>query len=256
MGICKHCGEPLEDGMRADALYCRKKGCRSGAYRDRKKATESATKNTSKHTTSFTVSCACGNRLQVQVTQLGRCDQDGSSDVDPLLDSPSSEAAIDVASRSESQLFTQTSEPQALASVVRDVSVTHPTSIASSIFGNRKPADLPSPRVHHTYELFAINEVDGRAVPLLAAFPLHKQEGRTHMRLQIGDTATDGFGLAGAPGRWRDFYGERSPTDFGQDADRAVMYWELTERGGRGKALPIDWLTTYVGPDWRDKLFS
>ena len=76
------------------------------------------------------------------------------------------------------------------------------------------------------------------------------------MRLQIGDTATDGFGLAGAPGRWRDFYGERSPTDFGHDVDRAVMYWEPTKSGGRGKALPIAWLLTYVGPDWRNKLFS
>ena len=256
MGICKHCGEPLEDGMRADALYCRKKGCRSGAYRDRKKATDSATKTTAKHTTSFTVSCTCGNRLQVQVTQLGSCDQDGSTNVDPPLDSSSSKVATDVASRSKSRLFGQSSEPQSLASVVRDASVTHPTLIASSLADNRKPADLPSPRVHHTYELFAINELDGSAVPLLAAFPLHKQEGRTHMRLQIGDTATDGFGLAGAPGRWQDFYGERSPTDFGHDVDRAVMYWEPTKSGGRGKALPIAWLLTYVGPDWRNKLFS
>jgi len=93
-------------------------------------------------------------------------------------------------------------------------------------------------------------------VPLLTALQPNGKVLRAGMRLLVGDAPDDGFGLAGTPGRWRDFYGDRSPTEFGQDAERALMYWEPRDGQGRGVALTADRLVALFGQDWREKLFS
>lgn len=92
-------------------------------------------------------------------------------------------------------------------------------------------------------------------MPLLTALQPNGKVLRAGMRLLVGDAPDDGFGLAGTPGRWRDFYGDRSPAEFGQDAERALMYWEPAEGPGRGMALTADRLVALFGQDWREKLF-
>lgn len=58
--------------------------------------------------------------------------------------------------------------------------------------------------------------------------------------------------LGGTPGRWKQFYAGRSPTQFGFDADLAVMFWDQRER--RGKAASANVLEGILGNDWKDKL--
>lgn len=58
--------------------------------------------------------------------------------------------------------------------------------------------------------------------------------------------------LGGTPGRWNQYYAGRSPTQFGFDADLAVMYWDARER--RGKAASAKVLQGILGEDWKDKL--
>lgn len=58
--------------------------------------------------------------------------------------------------------------------------------------------------------------------------------------------------LGGAPGRWPRYYGGRSPTQFGFDADLVVMYWDPRER--RGKAASAKVLQDILGDDWKEKL--
>lgn len=65
---------------------------------------------------------------------------------------------------------------------------------------------------------------------------------------------TEGFGLAGEPGRWRDFYEWQSPTWFGLEADLAAMYQE--EETGRGMVLPANVLANLLGWQWKEKLRS
>lgn len=58
--------------------------------------------------------------------------------------------------------------------------------------------------------------------------------------------------LGGTPGRWKKYYAGRSPTQFGFDADLAVMFWDPRER--RGKAASANVLQGILGNDWKDKL--
>lgn len=60
--------------------------------------------------------------------------------------------------------------------------------------------------------------------------------------------------LGGTPGRWNQYYAGRSPTQFGFDADLAVMYWDARER--RGKAASAKVLQGILGEDWKDKLLQ
>jgi hypothetical protein len=58
--------------------------------------------------------------------------------------------------------------------------------------------------------------------------------------------------LGGTPGRWKQFYAGRSPTQFGFDADLAVMFWDQRERRGRAASATV--LQGILGNDWKDKL--
>lgn len=71
---------------------------------------------------------------------------------------------------------------------------------------------------------------------------------RTVLRGQQGDPRC----LGGTPGRWNQYYAGRSPTQFGFDADLAVMYWDARER--RGKAASAKVVQGILGEDWKDKL--
>lgn len=102
-----------------------------------------------------------------------------------------------------------------------------------------------------TYEIYGT--LNGGKVPLAQVDV--NQGGRYTLVpggvLFVGDNAADGFGLAGVPGRWTSYYAGQSPTQFGLDADRAVMGWD----GARGWAVPASTLTQMFGADWRTKIY-
>lgn len=108
-----------------------------------------------------------------------------------------------------------------------------------------------TPGTFRTYEIYGT--LNGVKVPL--AQVVVNQGGRYVMVpggvLFVGDNPADGFGLAGIPGRWSTYYGGQSPTQFGLDADRAVMGWD----GARGWAVPASTLMQMFGADWRMKIY-
>ena len=67
----------------------------------------------------------------------------------------------------------------------------------------------------------------------------------------MSDSAEDGFGLAGDPGKWAEYYGTTSPTQFGLDRDKAVMFWN----GSRGQVLPGNVLRDWFGANWRGPVY-
>lgn len=163
------------------------------------------------------------------------------------------EAVEDVVSRESRGLPTRSVESQAVATVVREGSAPIPPATTMEVHSSPVAASVPT--VQRTYELFGVAAQGGGPVPLLTALQPNGKVLRAGMRLLVGDAPDDGFGLAGTPGRWRDFYGDRSPAEFGQDAERALMYWEPAEGPGRGMALTADRLVALFGQDWREKLF-
>lgn len=102
-----------------------------------------------------------------------------------------------------------------------------------------------------TLEIFGV--LNGQLVPITRA--VMNNGGRWQLvpgaRVMIGDSPTDGFGLAGVPGRWSAFYGTQSPSVFGLDADKAV----LASDGTRGWVTEAAWLSQIFGPNWRQVVY-
>lgn len=105
-----------------------------------------------------------------------------------------------------------------------------------------------------TYELFGV--LNGANVPLIQVVLCDRNTGRCSVvaggRVMVGEVPTDGFGLAGTPGRWPVIYGGQSPAAFGLDADKAVMGWD----GSRGWVLKAEFLAQILGAGWRSAIYS
>jgi hypothetical protein len=102
-----------------------------------------------------------------------------------------------------------------------------------------------------TYEVYALCE--GRAIPLADA--LHMGASlKPNARLVSTQDPSEGFQLAGTPGRWRDFYGERSPADFELDADKGVLCWNA--RLARADVISAKKLHALLGEDWRKIIYG
>jgi len=105
-----------------------------------------------------------------------------------------------------------------------------------------------------TYELFGI--LNGMNVPLAQVVICDRNTGRCSVvpggRVIVGEQPNEGFGLAGAPGRWQMYYGGRSPAEFGLDADKGV----LGSDGSRGWALNAQFLSQVFGSGWRAAIYS
>jgi len=67
------------------------------------------------------------------------------------------------------------------------------------------------------------------------------------------DNVADGFHLAGTPGTWNSYYAGHSPSEFGLDANTAVMFWDPNQR--RGFAVPSSALQTVFGGSWRSVIY-
>lgn len=70
--------------------------------------------------------------------------------------------------------------------------------------------------------------------------------------LAIADDPADGFHLAGSPGKWAEYYGAQSPSQYGLDSDKAVMFWN----GQRGQVIPGAVLRDLFGPGWRGTIYQ
>lgn len=111
----------------------------------------------------------------------------------------------------------------------------------------------PPAGTFRTYELYGV--YNGGTVPL-SQVVRKDAYGRFQVvpggRVMVGDAPTDGFGLAGIPGRWQTWYAGRSPAEFGLDADKAV----LGSDGSRGFVLDAGFLSQVFGSGWRGAVYA
>jgi hypothetical protein len=118
-------------------------------------------------------------------------------------------------------------------------------------YGNLPPAPASTFR---TYELFGI--LNGMNVPLAQVVVCDRNTGRCSVvpggRVIVGEQPNEGYGLAGAPGRWSTYYAGRSPAEFGLDADKGV----LGSDGSRGWVLTAQFLSQVFGMNWRSAIYS
>ncbi|MBL8632715.1 MAG: hypothetical protein JNM40_05775 [Myxococcales bacterium] len=73
-------------------------------------------------------------------------------------------------------------------------------------------------------------------------------------RAVLGVGPSEGRGLGGQPGRWREFYPQKSPGDYGFVENVGVLCWE--DGDGRAHAAEAGLLSAALGPTWRERIRS
>ena len=114
------------------------------------------------------------------------------------------------------------------------------------------PTPMPTGGSMKTYEVFGV--LNGRPAPLTAAVNFDRATGRVlgvnaGYRVMATDSPSEGFGLAGSPGRWSSFVSQ-SPLFYGLDPDRGILAWD----GSRGQVLNASYLLQLFG-DWRQAVY-
>jgi hypothetical protein len=111
--------------------------------------------------------------------------------------------------------------------------------------GGAAPSSLPPG--FRTLELFG--QLGGRTVPLLQV--LANQGGRFAVvqggAVLGGESAAEGFGYGGSPGRWSEVSGGASPANFGQDPGLGIVGFD----GSRAYPVPASTLEQLFGGNWR-----
>ena len=71
-------------------------------------------------------------------------------------------------------------------------------------------------------------------------------------RAVLGFGPSEGRGLGGQPGRWRESYPQKSPGDCGFVENVGVLCWE--DGDGRAHAAEAGLLSAALGPTWRERI--
>ena len=117
---------------------------------------------------------------------------------------------------------------------------------------NTTPTPMPTGGSLKTYEVFGV--YNGRPAPLTQAVNFDRATGKVlgvnaGYRVMATDSPSEGFGLAGSPGRWSSFV-TQSPLFYGLDPDRGILAWD----GSRGQVLNASYLLQLFG-DWRQAVY-
>ena len=133
------------------------------------------------------------------------------------------------------------------------------TDIAPSAFVPTAPQDAGRAEASvtsqvRTVELFFVNE-SGNALAFHNAVRRRDDQSwrlRWYAKAMLGFSPSEGHGLSGKPGRWRDTYPGKAPTEFGLEQDIGVLYYDA-EVNRRLAASP-ELLMESFGPDWREQV--
>lgn len=108
------------------------------------------------------------------------------------------------------------------------------------------------PPALQTFEIYGMQS--GRVVPLSQI--LRMVSGIKKLvpgcRIFVTDAGSQGFGLAGEPGRWEDLYPGVNPAAHGLDPDKPV----LASDGARGWVVDAHYLAMLFGAEWRQVVYG
>ena len=105
-----------------------------------------------------------------------------------------------------------------------------------------------------TVELYFVDE-SGRALTFERAVRRRDDLSwrlKWYAKAMLGFSPSEGHGLGGRPGRWRDTYPGKAPTEFGLEQDIGVLYYDA-EVNRRLAASP-ELLMESFGPGWREQV--
>lgn len=131
------------------------------------------------------------------------------------------------------------------------------TDIAPSAFVPTAPQDAGRAGASvtsqvRTVELYFVDEA-GRVLTFEKAVRRREDLSwrlKWHAKAMLGFSPSEGHGLGGRPGRWRDTYRGKAPTEFGLEQDIGVLYYDAAT--DRRSAAPPELLMESFGPGWRE----
>lgn len=279
MENCPICGREISS-KRKDAKYCRNPTCRKKAHETRKAQAAQLPPSLPEHKASVVIAFPDGSRWLMELTplqatppsqfptltQVDRTTPQISSGSVPVPAAVPTAAVVapghsnELARISSDQIPTAVSgsssalpDPLALAALPPaapsppEAPSTPPQEISKSAGGTATP-EL------RTVELYFTDDT-GRRLPFRDA--MHRRPGggwrlSRYARPSLGFGRYEGHGLGGGQGRWREFYAQRSPEDFGFDRDLAVLCAD--DEAGRAYAPDMDLLTEVLGKAWKEQL--
>ncbi|MBL9009346.1 MAG: hypothetical protein JNJ46_34110 [Myxococcales bacterium] len=113
------------------------------------------------------------------------------------------------------------------------------------------PPEVTRQKALRTIELFFIDAVGSLLRFREAVRARHNRPPaiRHFAKAQLCIVEDDGYGLGGRPGKWPEAFPQRSPTEFGLDADVGVLYYDEDDK--RVYVPTPELLVEALGADWR-----
>jgi hypothetical protein len=147
-------------------------------------------------------------------------------------------------------------------SAVSMVEVAETSPLVAEVAGNAAPVAIEAPAEAHaeprepalrTVELYFVDSAGYRlAFDLAVRFDSGRCRVTGGAYARLGLAPSEGVGLGGTPGRWKDVYPHKAPSDCGFVDNVGVLCWDDGER--RAYAAEAELLYSALGPDWRGQL--
>lgn len=263
MRTCVSCGDPIPDKKRKDAKYCDKAGCRGREYRKRQAEAQASEGKPHTHAASTVLACACGRRYKIQICALDEPESRPEPAQSAAPPQVITETVLPTAQSTTEQdtgpgVQAATSRAVTQSVLLTDLRQTEPAAVTSPARGlealtQTVRTDVVPPDFV-TLEMYFTRGTE-RRIPFGQA-TYRQSDGRWALQPQAQAVFSAGDAnrpsLGGRPGGWSRFYGRRSPTLFGFDADLVVMFWD--QAGRRGRVVSANLLRDILGDGWKAKL--
>ena len=288
MEKCLVCGSEFVK-KRKDTFYCRNPQCRKQAHLDRKAQAAKLPPTLPSNKASVVVAFPDGSRWLLELTPLHAV---SAAQVPTLTQVPNHatqiQAGSDPALSASSPALSTTTEilsdqiqspaphlHEAAASTeisldpIQNIGHGHPETVPTSedtavteLAGaqplaptlSKTDQEAASPPPFQTVELY-FEDIQGNRMAFSEAVRVRGAGDwrvRPRARVKLGRGPEDGYGLGGTPGHWQTYFGERSPLEYGQDADVGVLYGD--EQAQEVRVARTSLLREALGSDWKERV--
>ncbi len=288
MEKCLVCGSEFVK-KRKDTFYCRNPQCRKQAHLARKEQAAKLPPTLPSNKASVVVAFPDGSRWLLELTPLHAV---SAAQMPTLTQVPNHEtethAGSDPAHSTSSPALSSNTEilsdqiqspapslHEAAASTeisldpIQNIGHGHPETVPTSedtavteLAGTQPLAPTlsktdqgaASPPPFQTVELY-FEDIQGNRMAFSDAVRVRRVgEWRVgpRVRVKLGRGPQEGYGLGGTPGHWQTYFGGRSPSEYGQDADVGVLYGD--ERAQEVRVARTSLLREALGSDWKERV--
>jgi len=248
MKQCPICGREVVS-KRKDAVFCRDAACRKKAQQARKDEATKLSPVATGNKASVIVTFPDGRRWLLELSPI-----DGERSALPSLAQVQTLPTVLPSDVLPVPPPATVTEPPTAVSISPPLAVLEPPPAIANPAPAASPGlppEVTRPKALRTIELFFIDAAGSLLRFREAVRARHNRPPaiRHFAKAQLCMTEDDGYGLGGRPGKWPEAFLQRSPTEYGLDADVGVLYYD--EDDSRVYVPTSELLVEALGPDWR-----